>query len=256
MSRLTTPPRHGLPDAAQVQVLFAEARRRRRPRWRAGPRDGRPRPGRPGRCPRSSGASAPAARAGRSRVLGGSRRGQSGRCRPRWWPGPQGSRSRSFRPGPGASSARWRATSACFRDYRPSRYRWPASLLRHCPRPRTVDREHPADRRPRHPDRPRRHARDQPGRPAARVPGLHREDLPAEHPGPRHEAAQPEAIVVRNLQTGAVRDGRSPPTFPPSAACRGPRTTGTWPTHPCPGPAGCSLRRTSPSCSIPGQEAR
>jgi hypothetical protein len=32
VSRLITPPRHGLPDAAQVQVLFAEARRRRRRR--------------------------------------------------------------------------------------------------------------------------------------------------------------------------------------------------------------------------------
>ncbi|MGH3152462.1 MAG: hypothetical protein ACRDOB_17285, partial [Streptosporangiaceae bacterium] len=29
MSRLIAPPSHGLPDAAQVQVLFAEARRRR-----------------------------------------------------------------------------------------------------------------------------------------------------------------------------------------------------------------------------------
>ena len=32
MSRLTAPPSHGLPDAAQVQVLFAAARRRRRRR--------------------------------------------------------------------------------------------------------------------------------------------------------------------------------------------------------------------------------
>jgi hypothetical protein len=36
VSRLTAPPCHGLPDAAQVQGLFAEARRRRRRRLAAG----------------------------------------------------------------------------------------------------------------------------------------------------------------------------------------------------------------------------
>jgi hypothetical protein len=32
VTRLIAPPRHGVPDAAQVRVLFAEARRRRRRR--------------------------------------------------------------------------------------------------------------------------------------------------------------------------------------------------------------------------------